>query len=267
MACPCASNPPSRCPHQIDLLHVSERDRVLVWHVSDAAESQAAIALANEIVDACTALDERLDPLVAVVVDASPPNFCLKPPGSADDLDFMQPSWAAATAAVARLTTPTVAVLRGDAIGPAWELALACDLRIASSAIRVGSPELRWGRIPASGGTQRLMRIGGIPTALRLLLLSELVTGETAYALRLVHRVAAPNRIDREVDEWLGHLRASAPIALAYAKEAVHQALHLSLQDGMRLEADLAVLLQTTGDRAEGLSGFIERREPRFEGQ
>src|SRR5439155_16888879 len=112
-------------------------------------------------------------------------------------------------------------------------------------------------------GTQRLARLVGPATALRLLLLGEVLTAPTALELGLVHRVVPAAELDAACEGMLGELSAGGPLALAYAKEAVHRAGDLPLTDGLRLEADLAALLQTTHDRAEGLAAFRERRAPR----
>jgi enoyl-CoA hydratase len=107
----------------------------------------------------------------------------------------------------------------------------------------------------------------GPGVAVRLLLLGEIVDAPDAHALGLLHRVEPRERLDAALDEMLTGLRDSAPIALAYAKEAVLSAGDLALADGLRLEADLAVLLQTTGDRAEGIDAFLGRRAAHFEGR
>jgi enoyl-CoA hydratase/carnithine racemase len=219
------------------------------------------------IADACAALDEREVPPSGVALVGTGGAFCVQPPRSGAECDAVGPAWAAATAAVARLGPPTVAIIGGDAVGPAWELALACDLRLATTEARVGSPEARWGRLPAAGGTQRLVRLGGPALALRLLLLGELLTASEALVFGLVHRVAPAEGLAAAQETLLDALRAGAPVALGYTKEAVRQGLELPLEAGLRLEADLAALLLTTSDRAEGLAAFDARRTPRYEGR
>ena len=227
------------------------------------------VQLMGDISDVCGRLREqdRLPMAVVLQCGSRDDPFFVCPPRSPGDCDRAAQAWGQATAAVADIEAPTVAVMAGDAIGPAWELALACDLRIASTEAHVGSPEIRFGRVPAAGATQRLPRIGRPGVALELLLLGEIVTASRALDLGLVHRVAPPAELDAALESLLEDLRRAAPIASAYTKEAVHRGCELPLADGLRLEADLSALLQTTADRAGGISAFNERRAPRFDGR
>ncbi len=248
------------------ILRVAEEDGIIYLRVPEPIRlGDSSDLLAWELVDACAEVEQRDVPPTAVALISAGRAFCVEPVAGAADCDRAGGFWAQATAAIGRLGTPTVAAIGGDAMGPAWELALACDLRIATAEVRVGSPEIRWGRLPASGGTQRLLRIVGPATALRLLLLGEALDARAAQVAGLVHRVAAEGELEVVLDELLGQLRLGAPVALAYAKETVHRSSHLSLADGLRLEADLAALLQTTHDRAEGIAAFLERRSAHFE--
>ncbi len=222
--------------------------------------------LAWALLDACEAIEADAVQPVAVVLSCPSAAFFILPPASAAEYDIVPVEWARATAAVARLSPPTIAVLDGDALGPAWELALACDLRVAGPDARVGSPEIRFGRMPAAGGTQRLARLVGRGAALRLLLFGEVITASDALARGLLHRVASTSS-EEPLTELLAALRHAAPIALAYTKEAARSAGDLSLAAGLRLEADLAALLQTTADRAEGVTAALERRAATFHGQ
>jgi enoyl-CoA hydratase/carnithine racemase len=108
--------------------------------------------------------------------------------------------------------------------------------------------------------------VTGIGTALRLLLVGEVLPASEAVSLGLLNRVAAGDRLSEVVDEIVGALRASAPLALAYAKELVHTGSDVALATGLRLETDLSVLLQTTQDRREGIRAFLERRPAQFGG-
>jgi enoyl-CoA hydratase/carnithine racemase len=121
--------------------------------------------------------------------------------------------------------------------------------------------------MPSGGGSQRLARIVGPAQALRLLLLGEVLPVQAAFARGLISRVAASDELPKVLDDTLAGLRAAAPIALAYVKEAAVRGTQLTLEAGLRMEADLAALLQTTSDRDEGVRSFVERRAPRFEGR
>ena len=252
----------------MSVLTTNERESVIWLEASEPAEpGEAAARLGYQLADACVALEERAERPLAVVLRGGLRGFWLRPPRNAAECDAAGPGWAEAAAAIDRLSLPTIAVLEGEAIGPAWELALACDLRLAAADARVGSPEVAFGRLPAAGGTQRLTRLAGPAVALRLLLLGDVLAASDALALGLVHRVAPAAELDRQLEDLLAALRRGAPIALAYAREAVRAAADLPLAAGLRLEADLSALLQTTHDRAEGIDAFLERRPPRFEGR
>jgi enoyl-CoA hydratase/carnithine racemase len=249
------------------MLRVDDLDGVVFLRVGQPAGANHAARLAAELVEVCRDIEERDELPVAVALLGEGPDFWLAEPNGAAACDALGAGWGPALSALAGIGPPTVALVQGNAIGPAWEVALACDLRLAADTVRLGSPELRWGRIPAAGGSQRLTRLVGPATALRLLLLGQVIPASEAQALGLVHQVAPPDELSALLDELLDSMRGSAPIALSYARETVHRALDLPLADGLRLEADLAALLQTTHDRAEGIAAFLARRPARFEGR
>ena len=158
-------------------------------------------------------------------------------------------------------------MLNGDAIGIGLELALACDLRLAVSSAQFGLPQVTEGLIPFCGGTQRLPRIVGQAKALELILTGALIDATEAYRIGLVNTVIEPETLGPCVDELLTSLLGKGPIALRLGKEAVHKALDLTLDQGIRLEEDLYALLQTTHDRAEGIRAFLRKRQPTFTGR
>src|SRR5215216_1688187 len=113
-------------------VEIVEQDRVVMLRAATAqGPGESARQLAHALIDACAELAQRIEPLNAVVLDGSRAGFFRTPPTSAADLDAAVEEWRQATTAIADIAVPTVAVLRADAIGPAWELALACDLRLA----------------------------------------------------------------------------------------------------------------------------------------
>jgi 2-(1,2-epoxy-1,2-dihydrophenyl)acetyl-CoA isomerase len=169
--------------------------------------------------------------------------------------------------ALAAVTKPVLAVLSGPAVGAGAELALAADLRLATPRAVFRFSDVGTGRVPCFGATQRLPRIVGRTRALEILLLGASVRAPEAARLGLVSRVVASARLDHAVAELTARLRAQGPLAVALAKEAVRRAGDLPLADGLRLEEDLYVLLQTTADRREGVRSFLEKRRPRFHGR
>ena len=169
--------------------------------------------------------------------------------------------------AVAAITKPTLAALNGDALGVGLELALACDLRVATVGAHFGLPQVTDGLIPFGGGTQRLPRIVGQAKALELILTGELIDATEAQRIGLVSEVIPESTFTTRVDEIIQGLLGKGPIALRLGKEAVYKAMDLTLDQGMRLEEDLYALLQTTHDRAEGVQAFLGKRKPLFTGQ
>ena len=163
-----------------------------------------------------------------------------------------------------RCPQPIIAAIRGYAFGGGLELALACDIRIASEDARLGLTEVDLAIIPGGGGTQRLPRLIGRGKALEMILTAARISAGEALRLGIVERVVPNAELMSSAMELARTLAGKAPVALRYAKEAVVKGLELPLADGLRLENDLSALLRTTDDRAEGARAFIEKRKPRW---
>lgn len=172
-----------------------------------------------------------------------------------------------AASAIARLPMPTVAVLNGDATAHGLELAMAADLRIAADTARLGMGSLRDCGFPYDGGTQRLPRLVGQGLAHDMLLTGRTLSAHEALAAGLVNRVAPADELEHVAAQLAQQIESAAPIASKYAKEAVWASGDLTMAQGLRLEADLSVILHSTEDRAEGLRSFVEKRAPQFEGR
>jgi enoyl-CoA hydratase/carnithine racemase len=168
---------------------------------------------------------------------------------------------------LAQMPRPVVCALNGDAASAGLELALACDIRLACPETRFALPETGWGLIPMAGGTQRLARIVGRAAALEILLTAEPIDAQTALRIGLVSQVVPRDRLLAEASALAGRIAARGPIAVRYAKEAVSQGLDMSLEQALRFETDLTIILQTTEDRAEGVRAFLEKRAPEFRGR
>lgn len=218
-------------------------------------------AMARQLTEAC----------VTAHVDASVRAIVIKGQGANFSVGWEVPEQdqplTTAAQAIADLHKPVIAAINGDCIGHGLELALACDFRISVPEARLGLPQIKHGLLPWDGGTQRLPRLIGRPNALRLLLTGQLVTASEACHMGLVNLVTDHNALDHAVNELIRPLISGAPVAIAYAKEAVISGLDLTLDQGLRLEADLNILLHKTTDRRIGLESFHSRRIPRFEGQ
>jgi enoyl-CoA hydratase len=163
---------------------------------------------------------------------------------------------------------PTIAAVNGFALGGGCELALACDLRYAAETARFGQPEINLGIIPGWGGTQRLARIAGVGVSKELVLTGRVVTADEALRLGLVSAVYEPGELMERVLDTARGLASKSAVALAYAKEALNAAAAAG-EGRARLETEerLFAMLFATDDQSEGMTAFVEKREPRFTGR
>ncbi len=167
-------------------------------------------------------------------------------------------------ALIASIVKPVIAAINGDALGPGLELALACDIRIASNKARFGFPQITLGNIPSNGGTQRLPRLIGRGKALELILSGEIIDAGEALEIGLINKLISSDNLLPEVEKIASVMAEKGPFALKYAKEAVLKGMDLTLEQGLRLEADLYMLLHTTFDRTEGIKAFQQKRTAHF---
>jgi enoyl-CoA hydratase len=215
------------------------------------------LALAQQLVAAAEAIAH--DESVRVAVLHGPPGlFCLGDEAAA-------PEWPDWVGAIGGLAVPVIAAVGGGADGAGAELALAADIRVMARRAWFAFPHLACGALPRHGATQRLPRLIGRTRALELLLSGRRIGAREAQRIGLASVVAAqPLMAARAL---AAELCTKGPIALRLAKEAVAKSLDLTLEQGVRLEQDLYVLLQTTRDRAEGVRAFIAKRPPKFRGR
>ena len=162
---------------------------------------------------------------------------------------------------------PTIAAINGFALGGGCELALACDLRYASSSAKLGQPEINLGIIPGWGGTQRLARATTLGFAKELILTGRTVDAEEALQHGLVNGVFEAEELMVRVMEIAIQLAAKSPLALEAAKEAVNRALGGDHADNLARESDRFGELFSSEDAKEGLTAFAEKREPKFVGR
>jgi enoyl-CoA hydratase len=162
---------------------------------------------------------------------------------------------------------PVLAAVNGFALGGGCELAMACHIRLASENARFGQPEVNLGITPGYGGTQRLPRIVGKGNALYLLLTGEHANAQEALRIGLVSKVVPQDQLMAEAEKLMRTIVSKGPVAVALTIEAVDRGLEASLEDGLRIEADMFALVASTADMKEGLSAFLEKRPAKFEGK
>lgn len=163
--------------------------------------------------------------------------------------------------------TPFVAAIHGFCLGGGLELAMCCDIRVASENAQLGQPEIKLGLIPGGGGTQRLPRLVGIGRALLLNMTGDFIDARTAYDWGLVERVVPKDELQ---DSALGIARTIAersPVAIGVLRELARTTRDLPLEEGLRREADGFRRCLSSEDGAEGVSAFLEKREPQFTGR
>ncbi len=165
------------------------------------------------------------------------------------------------------IKTPLVAAVSGYALGGGCELALACDMIVASETALFGQPEITLGIIPGGGGSQRLTRVLGKQRAMEYVLTGRRFDAEMALRMGLVNRVAKKKRWLEEAIELARTVAARPPIAARLAKQAVLAADETGLSAGMDSERRMFEIAMATEDRVEGMTAFVEKREPKYEGK
>jgi enoyl-CoA hydratase len=169
--------------------------------------------------------------------------------------------------AIENASKPVIAAVNGFAFGGGCELALACHVRVASTAAKFGLPEVKLGVIPGYGGTQRLPRLVGRGAALRLILSGEAIDGAEAHRIGLAEFLAEPDKVLETAYAFAGACAKNGPLAIAKALHAVAAGLNGSLPDGLRGEAMDFGALGKTADMREGTKAFLEKRAATFTGE
>jgi enoyl-CoA hydratase len=162
---------------------------------------------------------------------------------------------------------PVVAAVNGFALGGGCELAMACHMRLASENAKFGQPEVKLGIIPGYAGSQRLPRLVGKGRALQLLLSGEMIDAQEAYRIGLVNKVVPQDQLLAETEKLLRGILAQGPLAVALTLDAVERGLDMPLDEGSNYEATLFGLIASSRDMKEGLTAFLEKRPPKFEGR
>ena len=168
---------------------------------------------------------------------------------------------------ITRIRKPVIAAVSGWALGGGCELALSCDMIVASETAKFGQPEVTIGVIPGAGGTQRLVRAVGKALAMEMILNNRTLSAQEALQFGLVNRVAATERYLDEALKMAEEIAARAPLAVRAAKKMIDQAFELSLSEGLGQERQEFYNLFATEDQKEGMKAFVEKRQPVWKGK
>ncbi len=254
-----------------ELIETSLDDHVALLRLN---RPEARNALSPEMMERLIVELERLDPdpeVRCVVIAGSDEVFA----AGADIKTMSERSFAEALThpsssfwrRLAAVKTPMIAAVSGYALGGGCELALACDMIVASDTAVFGQPEITLGIIPGGGGTQRLARVLGKQRAMELVLTGRRFDAAAAFEMGLVNKVAEDGRWLDEAMELARTVAERPPIAARLAKQAVIAAEETALSAGLENERRLYELAMATEDRVEGMQAFLEKREPKFEGR
>ena len=169
--------------------------------------------------------------------------------------------------AVDRFPKPTLAAINGFCLGGGCELAMACDIRIASEKAKLGQPEINLGLLPGGGGTQRLPRLVGMGAAFKLLYTGDFIRADEALRIGLVDEVVPAGDVAARAKELAEAIAAKSPVALRLIKQAVRTSMRTPLDEGLSQEVSLFALAFASEDMKEGVDAFLNKRKPTFIGR
>ncbi len=162
---------------------------------------------------------------------------------------------------------PVIAMINGFCLGGGCELALSCDIRIASAKAKFGQPEINLGLIPGGGATQRLPRLVGLGQAMKIILTGEMIDAGEAQRIGLVDEVVPPDQLRATTLELAAKIAAKSPVALRLAKDALRAAERMPLAEGILYERDLFCMGFSTEDKEEGVAAFLGKRQAQWKGR
>jgi enoyl-CoA hydratase len=168
---------------------------------------------------------------------------------------------------MASFPKPVIAMINGFCLGGGCELAMSCDIRVASDKARFGQPEINLGLIPGGGGTQRLPRLVGTGNAMRLILSGDMIPAAEALSIGLADLVVPADELRAKTLELANKIAAKSPLTLKVAKEAMRASERLSIEDGISYERDLFCLCFSSADKEEGVKAFLEKRPAQWTGR
>jgi enoyl-CoA hydratase/carnithine racemase len=257
-----------------DVLHMEEKDGVL-WLTLNRPQVMNSFNF-----DLLRALKAQIDGIrfrpeirVVIITGAGEKAFCagadLKERATLPPLQVKEFIFTIRDlfSSIENLNKPVIAAVNGVALGGGTELALACDIRIASATASMGLTETRLAIIPGAGGTQRLPRLIGRGKAKELIFTGRRVPAEEALAIGLVNQVCAPDHLRKTCDAMAAEICETGPIAIEQAKYAINHGLETDLHTGLAIESNAYWVTIPTQDRLEGLAAFREKRKPVYRGE
>ncbi|SFC28822.1 enoyl-CoA hydratase [Flexibacter flexilis DSM 6793] len=228
------------------------------------------LQLMSELRDAIQALDANPE-VRAIVITGNEKAFAagadIKQMAGKNTIDMLLADQFATWEAIRRCKKPLIAAVSGFALGGGCELAMTCDMIVASETAQFGQPEIKIGVIPGAGGTQRLTRAIGKAKAMELVLTGRFISAAEADRLGLVTRVVPVELCLSEALSLAAKVAEMSPLAVRLAKEAVNQTYENHLNDGLHFERKNFYMLFASDDQKEGMAAFIEKRKPQFTGR
>ena len=240
-----------------------------IWIDRQSKMNTMTVAMRNEFPGIFRDLDGAEDVRVVVIRGAGGKAFS----AGGDLAEFLTlapadlESWGDTLTAAERCRKPVVAAIDGFAMGAGLELALACDIRVATRRSEFAFPEIRLGMIPGSGGTQRALRLIGMTRAKLFMMTGRRISGAQAEAWGLVTECVADDALDASVAAIVRELAERAPLALRTLKMVLNRGAEAPLETALELERKSYAWLRSTQDYAEGVTSFLEKRPPKYVGR
>jgi enoyl-CoA hydratase len=226
--------------------------------------------LMKKLADELEALD-RDEAIRVIVLTGSEKAFAagadIKELSETRPVDFVMKQFFRDWERIRKISKPLIAAVNGYALGGGNELAMCCDMIIASDAAQFGQPEILLGVIPGAGGTQRLTKAVGMKKAMEMILTGKSISAEEALKWGLINRVVPAEDLEKEVLSLAKEIAEKPPVAVRLAKQAVLKAQELPLEHGLNLEQNAFFLLFSSEDQSEGMRAFLEKRKPVFRGE